>query len=101
MRHMDEVSRERGRVLSDIHAASTELEQLNREQLGHNHENIDMETHVARLMAERHELLKNLEQLTITYDDCVRDITRERKNMDVQNDWQTKLIVAKIIFENI
>ena len=60
-----------------------------------------METHVARLMAERHELLKNLEQLTITYDDCVRDITRERKNMDVQNDWQTKLIVAKIIFENI
>ena len=60
-----------------------------------------MESHVARLMAERHELLKNLEKLTITYDDCVRDITRERKNMDAQNDWQTKLIVAKIIFENI
>jgi hypothetical protein len=80
---MDEVSHERGRVLSDIHAATTELEQLNREQLGHNHDNIDMETHVARLMAERHELLKNLEQLTITYDDCVRDITRERKNMDL------------------
>ena len=46
-----------------------------------------MESHVARLMAERHELLKNLEKLTITYDDCVRDITRERKNMDAQNDW--------------
>jgi hypothetical protein len=42
-----------------------------------------------------------LEQLTITYDDCVRDITRERRNMDSQNDWQTKLIVTKIIFEHL
>ena len=66
-----------------------------------NHENIDMETHIQRLQSERHELLRNLEQLTITYDDCVRDITRERRNMDAQNDWQTKLIVTKIIFEHI
>ena len=35
---------------------------------------------------ERTELLKNLEHLTRTFDDCVRDITRERRNMDVNND---------------
>jgi hypothetical protein len=35
---------------------------------------------------ERAELLKNLENLTRTFDDCVRDITRERKNMDRNND---------------
>lgn len=58
---MDDVGREKGRVINDIHAATSELEKLNRDHLGFNHENIDMETHIARLMAERHELLKNLE----------------------------------------
>lgn len=61
LRVMDDLSKERGRAIQDIHAATTELEHLNREHLSHNHANIDMETHVARLMAERHELLKNLE----------------------------------------
>ena len=46
-------------------------------------------------------ILSNLERLTITYDDCVRDITRERRNMTSHNDQHTKLIVAKIVFRNL
>jgi len=38
-------------------------------------------------MHERQELLKNLQSTTYTFDECVRDITRERRNMDGQNDW--------------
>jgi chromosome segregation ATPase len=87
LRMMDELSKERVVVLSDLQHANYELERMNRQHLSLNHENIDMENHVQRLQSERHELLRNLEQLTITYDDCVHDITRERRNMDGQNDW--------------
>jgi len=77
---------------------NNELERLNREHLQTNHENIDMETHVARLQAERRDLLANVERITIMFDNCVNDMTRDRRSQDDQNDWHTKQIVAKLVF---
>ena len=49
LRLMDDLSKERVSVLSDLHQANNELERLNRQHLSMNHENIDMETHIQRL----------------------------------------------------
>jgi hypothetical protein len=49
LRQMDDLSKERVIVLQDLHAANNELERLNRQHLGVNHENIDVETHIQRL----------------------------------------------------
>jgi chromosome segregation ATPase len=49
LRLMDDLSKERVIVLSDLHQANNELERLNRQHLSMNHENIDMETHIQRL----------------------------------------------------
>lgn len=46
---MDDLSKERVIVLQDLHQANNDLERLNREHLGMNHENIDLETHIQRL----------------------------------------------------
>ena len=41
--------------------------------------------------------MKDLEKLTISNDDFVREVGQQRQNVDHQNDWQTKLIVTKIM----
>jgi hypothetical protein len=46
LRVMDGLTKERVVVLSDLNQANNELERLNRQHLGMNHETIDMETHV-------------------------------------------------------
>lgn len=80
---------------------SNELELIGREELQISHESEDLRAHINRLQMEKSDLLRNLENLTIEYDNCVRDITRDRQGMDSQNDWQTKLLITKIIFTNI
>ena len=57
-----------------------------------------MEHKIKGLMRERADLMDKLDNLNVIYDDCVRDITAERKQMDSHNVRQTKLVVAKIIF---
>ena len=83
---MNVVSQDRATVIKNLNTVNLELDRLNHDQRTINHQNIDLESAVSRLQAERAEILKNLERLTITYDDCVRDITRERGNMTAHND---------------
>ena len=64
-----------------------------------NHENIELDKFIQKLMVERSELIRNLDSLKRSFDECVHDLTRERRNVDGQNDWNSKLIVAKIVFE--
>ena len=82
--------------MSNVNA---ELERLNREELQLGHDNIDLETHVSRLQGERRDLLANIERVTINYDNVVRELGHERRNMDSNNDWHTKLIITKNMFE--
>lgn len=44
-----------------------------------------MEHKIKGLMKEREELMDKLDNLNVIYDDCVRDITAERKQMDSHN----------------
>ena len=95
---LDTVSRDRCEAIKDLNNANLEFDRLTAQEHHLNHCNIDIDQQNQRIQLERAELINNLQNLTTTFDDCVRDITRERKNMDRNNDRQTKLIVAKIIF---
>ena len=49
-------------------------------------------------MSERNELLSRLDHLTRKYDECVREISHDRAEMERHNQKHAKLITAKIIF---
>jgi len=83
---MNFVSQDRASIIKNLNSVNLELDRLNHDSRNINHQNIDLESQVSRLQAERADILSNLERLTITYDDCVRDITRERRNMTSHND---------------
>jgi len=40
----------------------------------------------------------NIERITKKFDGAVQDLGKDRRNMDYDNDWHTKLIVTKNIF---
>jgi len=101
IRHFENISRDKITVQQKLNYVNNELERLNRDQLQMNHENIDMESHVERLLAERRDLLANIQRITIVFDNCVHDLTQDRRNMDDSNDWHTKLIVTKVIFQTL
>lgn len=50
-------------------------------------------------MAERNDLLSRLEHLTRKYDECVKEISQDRSEMEAHNKQHAKLITAKIIFQ--
>lgn len=83
---MNFISQDRASIIKNLNSVNLELDRLNHDSRNINHQNIDLESQVSRLQAERADILSNLERLTITYDDCVRDITRERRNMTSHND---------------
>ena len=49
-------------------------------------------------MKERNDLFDKLELLNRKYDECVRDITLNRNEMDRHNKKHSKLIAGKIMF---
>ena len=66
-----------------------------------NLQNIDIDTENMKLQAERNQLINDLERLTFEYDELVRDITKEKVNLNGQNSDHRKLITAKVIFNNL
>ncbi|MFO0118156.1 MAG: hypothetical protein ACK521_11270 [bacterium] len=54
-----------------------------------------------RLRSERDELMRKMQHLNRTYDNCVQEITRERQQMDLHNNHHTKLLVAKSLFQGL
>jgi len=49
VRQFEEVARDKVMTQQKLNNVNNELERLNREELQMNHENIDMDTHIARL----------------------------------------------------
>lgn len=91
----EQVSREKTMVLQKLHNVNNELERLNRDELQYNHDNIEMEAHVVKLQNERRELMATIERITYKYDEVVKNLSRDRRNMDLDIDWHTKLIISK------
>lgn len=58
----------------------------------------DLDRVISSLMRERSDLLARLDNLTRKYDECVREISYDRREMEAHNKHHAKLITAKIIF---
>ena len=56
---------------------------------------------VAKLQRERNELLSDLEGLTTTFIACKNSIQTEHADINHENKWKTKLVVAKILFNDL
>ena len=56
---------------------------------------------VAKLQRERNELLSDLEGLTTTFIACKNGIQTEHADINHENKWKTKLVVAKILFNDL
>lgn len=60
-----------------------------------------METAIEKMRTEKNQLLKDLENDTREFNLCVKDINRQKVNLDESNLRQQKFIVAKVIFNNL
>lgn len=64
-------------------------------------ENCEYDRMVKKLQFERTELIDKLEHLTRKYDECVRDISIDRSEMEAHNKRHAKLVTAKLLFNNL
>lgn len=74
------------------------MELSKREELmesGHVHE---LDRLLNQLHLERSELLSKLDNLTSKYDECVREITHDRREIEAHNRQHSKLVTAKLMF---
>ena len=61
----------------------------------------DLDRVIQSLLRERSDLLARLDNLTRKYDECVREISYDRAEMERHNKHHAKLITAKIIFFDV
>ena len=71
------------------------------DELTANHDKISIETSIEKMRNEKNALMRDLENDTREYNQCVSDINRQKSNLDQSNIKQQKFIVAKIIFNNL
>ena len=62
------------------------------------HDKAELDRIITQLASERNDLLSKLEMLNRKYDECVREISHDRSEMESHNKKHAKLITAKIIF---
>lgn len=61
-----------------------------------NHSNIDLASAVARIQADRQDLNRKVQELSLIFDDTVLDKTHERRVIDDKRRWQTKILTCKL-----
>jgi uncharacterized coiled-coil DUF342 family protein len=71
---------------------------LKQELILDGHDKAELDRVISQLMNERNDLFSKLELLNRKYDECVRDITLNRNEMERHNRKHSKLIAGKIMF---
>jgi chromosome segregation ATPase len=97
LQKLDELRKVFDDILREMDRNSRAIEELNAEDLALNHANIDLASQVARVQADRQDLNKRVQELTIIFDDTVRDKTHDRRMIDDKRRWQTKILTCKIL----
>ena len=97
LQKLDELRKVFDDIIREMDKNSRHIEDLNAEDLALNHANIDLASQVARIQADRQDLNKRVQELTIIFDDTVRDKTHDRRMIDDKRRWQTKILTCKIL----
>eukprot|EP00347_Sterkiella_histriomuscorum_P005910 403354803 len=77
------------------------IEGLKQDLIIEGHEKGDLDRIVIKLQQERNDLLSKLDLLNRKYDECVREISHDRSEMEAHNRKHAKLITAKIMFQQL
>jgi chromosome segregation ATPase len=98
---IDGTQREIMATKQDINLVNVEIQNYDRqiEDLKNELERLGMM--VNKLQRERNELLADLEGLTNTFVQCKNGIQAEHEDIHHENKWKTKLVVAKILFNDL
>ena len=62
------------------------MEQGKLDEMADSQEKEDLKRIINELLIERNDLLSKLDNLTRRYDDCVREISQDREEMESHND---------------
>lgn len=81
------MDRERLETTKTIIDVQSRIDMAAQEEHAINKINSDLESHIRGLQTERINLLKDLEKLTVSNDEFVREVGVQRRNVDHQNDW--------------
>ena len=84
-----------------IKAVQYEIEQTKLIEMNVQADKGDLDRVIQSLLQERNDLLYRLDNLTRKYDECVREISHDRAEMEAHNKHHAKLITAKIIFQEL
>jgi chromosome segregation ATPase len=76
-----------------------QIESLKRQDANDQAHCHDIQVCLDRLRIERDDLMRKMQHLNRTYDNCVTEITRERQQMHLHNKHHSKLLVAKSLFQ--
>jgi predicted small metal-binding protein len=87
MLKLDNMDRERLDTTKKIIDVQSRIDMAAQEEHGIDKINSDLENHIRGLQNERINLLKDLEKLTVSNDEFVREVGVQRRNVDHQNDW--------------
>lgn len=89
----------------EVYYTQEKVKQLNsaiesgrRDEVNSNAEKSDLQRIINQLLYERNDLMQKLDNLTSRYDECVREISDDRAEMEKHNKQHSKLVTAKIIF---
>lgn len=85
--------------MEKIKAGNNAIEQAKLNDMHDQAEKQDLQRVVNQLLTERNDLFNKLEHLTSRYDECVRDISSDRAEMEKHNKQHEKLLTAKILFQ--
>ena len=87
MLKLDNMDRERLDTTKKIIDVQSRIDMAAQEEHGIDKINSDLENHIRGIQNERINLLKDLEKLTVSNDEFVREVGVQRRNVDHQNDW--------------
>ena len=98
---IQDIEKEHYFTTEKIKQANNAVEQIKLEMMDLSSDKSELQKILSQLIVERNDLLSRLEHLTRKYDECVRDISHDRADMDRHNKQHAKLITAKIIFQQL
>lgn len=101
LHYISDIEKEHYYTQEKVKQVGNSIEKLKLELMADNAEKTDLQQLLTQLITERNDLLNKLDHLTMKYDECVREISHDRADMEAHNKQHAKLVTAKILFQQL